>query len=98
MKSTVTKSQYLKKNISWKTSPTLLMEYTVQEILHLIKCILHIRSTCILRCSGLFAQSYRMLLHHIKIKSHIGKPSSEIKEYFLINIQSSYINKIHLNA
>lgn len=55
MKSTVTKSQYLKKNISWKTSPTLLMEYTVQEILHLIKCIsdLHVKESDVLDLSAI---------------------------------------------
>lgn len=66
------------------------VNYAVQKILHLIKCILiYIRSKCILRCSGLFRSHIECCcVNHIKIKSHIGNPvtSTDINRIFLINI------------
>lgn len=46
-----------------------------------------------------FRQSYKMLLFHIKIKSHIGNPVTvkEINRIFFL-YKYIHLNKIHFNA
>lgn len=46
-----------------------------------------------------FPQSYKMLLFHIKIKSHIGKSVTvkEINRIFFL-YKYKHLNKIHFNA